>query len=88
MGVMPRKNIEDGQVHAMLHGPFCRNCLKGLVVERDRVHAAAVPANCHHSGVSWGNQESDCLPISLVDLKRQTDDNFDPILRTSRGVQC
>jgi len=87
MGVMPREKVEDGQVQAMVHGPFCRVCLKRLV-ERDRVHAAEVPGQCRHCGVSWSSQESDRLPISLVDLKRQMYNSLDRKLRTSRGVQC
>ncbi len=87
MGVMPRKKAEDGQIQALVHGPFCRVCLKRLV-ERDRVYAAEVPGQCRHCGVSWSNQEFDRLPISLVDLKRKVYDSLDRKLRTSRGVQC
>lgn len=87
MEVMPRKDVEDGQVQAMVHGPFCRVCLKRLV-ERDRVHTAEVPAQCRHCGLSWSNQKSDRLPISLVDLKRQVYDSLDWKFRASRGVHC
>ena len=87
IGVMSRENVANGKVHAMVHGPFCRVCLKRLV-ERDPVHAAEVPVQCRHCGVSWGKQGSDRLQISLVDLKRQVYDSLDRKKRTSRGVRC
>jgi hypothetical protein len=87
MGVATREDLEDGQVQAMVQGPFCRVCLK-RVVGRDRVHDAEVPAQCRHCGFSWSNQESDSLSISLLELKRQVYESLDRELRTNRRVQC
>ena len=87
MGVARREDIEDGQVQAMVQGPFCGACLKRLV-GRDRVYAAEVPAQCRHCGFSWSKQEFDSLTISLLELKRQVYDNLDRELRTNRKVQC
>jgi hypothetical protein len=70
MEVMPREDLVDSQIQAMVQGPFCRGCLKRLA-RKDRIHAAEVPAQCRHCGLSWSNEASDNLPISLVDLKRR-----------------
>jgi hypothetical protein len=87
MGVATREDLEDGQIQAMVQGPFCRVCLKRLV-GRDRVHDAEVPAQCRHCGFSWSNQASDNLSISLLEVKRQVYDSLERELRTNRRVQC
>jgi hypothetical protein len=87
MGVATREDLDDGQVQAMVQGPFCRICLKRLV-GRDRVRVAVVPAQCRHCGFSWSNQGSNNLSISLLELKRQVYDSLDRELRSNRRVQC
>jgi hypothetical protein len=86
LGLIPMEDIEDAQVQVMVQGPFCRACLKRLV-ERYSVPAAEVPKHCRHCGLSWNNQKSDCLPISLVELKRRVFDDLDRKSRASRMVQ-
>lgn len=86
LGSMPMQDIEDAQVQLMVQGPFCRACLKRLV-GRHSVPVAEVPKHCRHCGLSWSNQESDCLPISLVELKRRVFDDLDRESKASRAVQ-
>jgi hypothetical protein len=86
MGVVPKEDIEDDQVQAMVQGPFCRVCLKRLV-GRDRVQVAEVPAQCHNCGLSW-SIESDNRSMPLGDLKRMVYDMLARKVRTSRDVQC
>jgi hypothetical protein len=87
MGEATREDLEDGQVQAMVQGPFCRVCLKRLV-GRDRVHTAEVPAQCRYCGFSWSNQEFNSLSISLFELKCQVYDSLARELRTNRRIQC
>lgn len=87
IGVVPKEDVEDDQVQAMVQGPFCRVCLKRLV-GRDRVQIAEVPAQCHNCGLFWSIHESDHRSMQLGDLKRMVYDMLDRKVRTSRNVQC
>lgn len=87
LGVIPRDDLENGQVQAMVQGPFCQFCLKRLV-GRNPVLAVEVPVQCRYCGLSWSNQGSESQPILLIDLKRQVYDNLDREFRRSRRAQC
>lgn len=85
LGLIPMQDIDKDQVQRMVQGPFCRVCLKRLV-GRFSVPSAEVPKHCRHCGSSWSNKKSDCLPISLVELKRRVFDDLDRKSRASRVV--
>ena len=87
MKVVPKEDMEDDQVQAMVQGPFCRVCLKRLVV-RDRLQVAVVPAQCQNCGWSWSMHDSEQPSMPVSDLKRMVYDMFNQNVRASRKFQC
>lgn len=86
-GVVSNEDVEDDQVQTMVHGPFCRRCLKRLV-GRVRVQDSGVPPQCHNCGLSWSIHELDYTEVSLGELKRMVYGMLDRKVRMSRNVQC
>ncbi len=82
LGIVNARDVQDSQIHKWIQGPFCRNCLRSLVVQGEKSHEKFVRSQCRYCSLPW--REASASPISLVFIKREVYEYLDIACRRSR----
>ncbi len=82
LGIVNPQDVQDPQIHKWIQGPFCRNCLRSLVVHGDKEHEKTVRTQCRYCSLSW--REASTVSLSLLRVKREVYEYLDVAYRSSR----
>ena len=69
LGIVHPEDLSDQQLHKVFQGPFCRNCLRSLVVSEPVDGERLVRHQCRHCLLSW-RVDPTTSTIPLRQLKR------------------
>ena len=79
LGIVNPQDLQDGQIHQFIQGPFCRNCLRSLVVDNTENDERTVRAQCRYCSLAW-REDSGTL-LSLRQVKREAYEYLDTASR-------
>lgn len=82
LGIVNPQDLQDSQIHKWIQGPFCRNCLRSLVVQSAKGHGKTVRTQCRYCTLPW--REDAAAPLSLVQVKREVYEYLDGAYRNSK----
>ena len=84
LGQANPQDLPDSQISKFIQGPFCRNCLRSLVVHNAKDHEKFVRAQCRYCSLAW--REDSSLPMSLRQIKREAYEYLDAAYRSRRDT--
>ena len=82
LGLKSPQHLPDSQIEKLIQGPFCRNCLRSLVIQNIKDGEKSVRAQCRYCSLAW--REDSAPPLSLRQVKREVYDYLDAAYRNSR----
>ena len=82
LGIVNPQDVQDSEIHKWIQGPFCRNCLRSLVLHGEKEHEKSVRTQCRYCSLSW--REASTVPLSLLRVKREVYEYLDATYRSSR----
>jgi hypothetical protein len=85
LGIVSPGDLTDAHLDRLLQGPFCRNCLRSLVVVDTNFRERQVRFKCHNCSLTW-NKNSETSTMSLAQLKRVVFEQLDAEYRKSGGI--
>jgi len=83
LGKAPQEDLSDLQIRQYIQGPFCRNCLRSLVVDGEADDDKSVRAQCRYCSLIWRKDSRTPLPLSQV--KREIYDYLDTAYRNGEN---
>ena len=84
LGIVQPLEVSDRQLERVFQGPFCRNCLRSLVVSKPVDGEKLVRLQCRHCLLSW-RVEPSTTTMPLRQLKRELYELLDTEYR-NRGT--
>ena len=84
LGMLPPQELPDSQIGQMIQGPFCRNCLRSLVIQNSVEEEKSVRTQCRYCSLAW--REESPIPLSLLQIKREVYEYLDAAYRNDRNT--
>jgi len=84
LGKVNPQDLSDLQIRQYIQGPFCRNCLRSLVVDGVEDDGKSVRAQCRYCSLVWRKDSNS--PLLLGQVKREIYDYLDAAYRNRENV--
>ncbi|GJL65309.1 MAG: hypothetical protein NPIRA05_02800 [Nitrospirales bacterium] len=85
LGKINPQDLSDLQIRQYIQGPFCRNCLRSLVVGGVEDGEKSVRAQCRYCSLVWRKDSNSPLPLGQV--KREVYDYLDTAYRHGDHIE-
>ncbi|MDX1410756.1 MAG: hypothetical protein R3351_01240 [Nitrospirales bacterium] len=85
LGIVQPWDLSDQQLHQVFQGPFCRNCLRSLIVSKPVDGERVVRHQCRHCLLSW-RVDPTTPTIPLGRLKRELYEMLDAEYRKTGAI--
>ena len=82
LGMIHPQELPDSQIGQMIQGPFCRNCLRSLVIQNSMEKEKSVRTQCRYCSLAW--REESQVPLPLLQIKREVYEYLDAAYRNTR----
>ncbi|MGB0911677.1 MAG: hypothetical protein ACPGYT_15060 [Nitrospirales bacterium] len=82
LGIVNPQDLQDSQINKWIQGPFCRNCLRSLVVHDSQDEERSVRTQCRYCSLPWREDSLALLPLRQV--KREVYEYLDIACRNGR----
>ena len=70
LGIVSPGDLSDQQINKVLQGPFCRNCLRSLIISQRDTSNPEARSQCRHCLLTW-RWDPHSSTVSVVQLKRE-----------------